>query len=104
METLVEQRKQERTIISWPVCVWVPAANRFFTGQSCNISKTGAFIKLPMTTPLRPGHKVELNFPRTVALAKKKGQFARIKSAIVVRVERGNILRDANIGVAVAFE
>lgn len=104
METLLEQRKQQRTDISWPVCIWIPAANRFINGQSCNISKSGAYLKMPITTPLRPGHMVEINFPRTLALAKKKGQFARIKRATVVRVERGNILRDANIGVAVSFE
>ena len=104
METLVEQRSNTRTVISWPVSIWLPEANRFFNGRSFNISKTGVFMKLPMTTPIRLGHTVEINFPRTEALAKEKGQFARIKSGKVVRVERKDILRDANIGVAVAFE
>ena len=104
METLVEQRKQQRTDICWPVSVWLPQANRFFNGRSANISKTGVFVCLPITTPLRPGHVVELNFPRTTPLARRKGQFARIKSGRVVRVERGNILKDASIGVAVVFE
>jgi hypothetical protein len=53
--------------------------------------------------PIRLGHIVEINFPRTVTLAKRKGQFARIKSGKVVRVDRNNMLKDANIGVAVAF-
>ncbi len=104
METLVEQRKATRTNITWPVSVWLPQANRFFNGRSSNISNTGVFLRLPITTPLRPGHIVELNFPRTTALASKKGQFARIKSGRVIRVERGNILKDASIGVAVIFE
>jgi hypothetical protein len=47
---------------------------------------------------------VELNFPRTVALAREKGQFARIKSGKVVRVDRQNMLKDAEIGVGVAFD
>lgn len=104
METLIEQRKDTRTDLSWPVSLWLPEANRFFNGRSCNISKTGAFVTMPMTTPLRAGHIVEINFPRTSALAKQKGQFARIKSGKVVRVERRNMLKDACIGIAVQFE
>jgi len=104
METLVEQRKDTRTNLSWPVSIWLPEAHRFFNGRSTNISKTGVFISLPMTTPVRAGHIVEINFPRTITLAKEKGQFARIKSGKVVRVERKNILKDANIGVAVQFQ
>jgi len=103
METLVEQRKSTRTSLSWPVSVWLPEANRFINGRSTNISKTGVFISVPITTPIRTGHIVEINFPRTAALAKEKGQFARIKSGRVVRVERKNMLKNANIGVAVQF-
>jgi len=104
METLVEQRKENRTNLSWPISVWLPEANRFFNGRSTNISKTGVFFKVPMTTPIRAGHIVEINFPRTTALAKEKGRFARIKSGKVIRVERNNILKDTNIGVAVQFD
>ncbi len=104
MQTLVEQRKDSRSTVSWPVSVWVPEANRFFNGRSCNISKTGVFITLPVTVPIRAGHIVELNFPRTVALAEEKGQFARIKSGRVVRVDRKNLLENAEIGVGIAFQ
>ena len=104
METLVEQRKETRTELSWPVSIWLPEANRFFNGRSSNISKTGVFVTVPITTPVRAGHLVEINFPRTTALAKRKGTFARIKGGKVVRVERRNMLKDANIGVAVRFE
>ena len=104
MEALIEQRKDSRNKVSWPVSVWIPEANRFFNGRSCNISKTGVFITLPVTAPVRPGHIVELNFPRTEALAKEKGQFARIKSGKVVRVDRKNLLESAEIGVGIAFQ
>ncbi len=104
METLVEQRKDSRNTVSWPVSVWIPEANRFFNGRSCNISKTGVFITLPVTAPVRTGHIVELNFPRTEALAKEKGQFARIKTGKVVRVDRKNLLESAEIGVGIAFQ
>jgi hypothetical protein len=57
-----------------------------------------------MTTPVHAGNVVELNFPRTADLAEKKGQFARIKKGRVVRVERRNILKDACIGLGIAFE
>ena len=103
METLIEQRKDTRTDLSWPVSLWLPEANRFFNGRSSNISKTGVFVTVPVTTPVRAGHIVEINFPRTKTLARQKGRFARIKSGKVVRVERRNILKDACIGVAIAF-
>ncbi len=104
METAVEQRQGTRTELSWPISVWLPEANRFFNGRSTNVSETGVFLTIPMTTPIREGHIIEINFPRTTALAKEKGQYARIKSGKVVRVERRNMLKDASLGVAVHFE
>ena len=104
MQALTEQRKDSRSSVSWPVSVWIPQANRFFNGRSCNISKTGVLITLPVTAPIRPGQVVELNFPRTETLAKEKGQFARIKSGKVVRVDRENLLEDAEVGVGIAFQ
>ena len=104
MEALVEQRKESRSTLSWPISIWLPQANRFFNGRSCNVSKTGVFVKLPLTAPVRLGHIVELNFPRTSALAKEKGQFARIKKGKVVRVDRKNVLDTAEIGVGIAFQ
>ena len=103
MQTLIEQRTDSRNKVTWPVSVWIPEANRFFNGRSCNISKTGVFITLPVTTPIQTGHTVELNFPRTESLAEEKGQFARIKGGKVVRVDRNNLLQNAEIGVGIAF-
>ena len=104
MQALIEQRKDSRSSVAWPVSVWIPEANRFVIGRSYNISKTGVFIKLPLTAPIRTGNLVELNFPRTETLAKEKGQFARIKSGKIVRVDRTNLLENAEIGVGIAFE
>jgi len=104
MQALIEQRKDSRSSVSWPVSVWIPEANRFVNGRSCNVSKTGVFLTLPVTAPIRTGNVVELNFPRTEALAKEKGQFARIKSGRIVRVDRTNLLENAEIGVGIAFE
>ena len=104
METTVEQRKERRTDLVWPVSMWLPEAGRFFNGRSANISKTGVFVTVPITTPVRAGSVVELNFPRTDTLAQEKGQYARIKKGRVVRVDRQNTLDDANIGLGIAFE
>lgn len=103
METFVEQRRSTRTELSWPVSLWLPEVNRFFNGRSVNISKSGAFLAAPATAPIRPGHLVEVNFPRTTALARHKGRFARIKSGKVVRVDRKRLLDTASIGIAVQF-
>ena len=104
MQALIEQRKDSRSSVSWPVSVWMPQANRFFNGRSCNISRTGVFVTLPVTAPVQQGNTVELNFPRTEALAKEKGQFARIKSGKIVRVDRKNLLQKAEIGIGIAFD
>ncbi|UCD51778.1 MAG: PilZ domain-containing protein [Phycisphaerales bacterium] len=104
METAVEHRREQRTDLAWPVSVWLPEASRFFNGRSANISKVGAFITVPMTTPVRRGSIVELNFPRADALAERKGQFARIRRGRVVRVDRKATLENATIGLGIAFE
>lgn len=104
MQTLVEQRRERRTNLSWPVSVWLPEANRFFNGRSANISKSGALINVPLTTPVRPGSVVEVNFPRTDALALEKGQYARIRKGRVVRVDRRHAMDEASISLGIAFE
>ena len=103
METTVEQRREPRTEVAWPVSVWLPEAARFFNGRSANISKGGVFVMVPITTPARPGSMVELNFPRTDTLAKEKGQYARIRKGRVVRVDRRATLDDANVRLGIAF-
>ena len=102
--TVMEQRVDVRSDLSWPVSIWLPEANRFFNGQSMNVSKGGAFITVPMTTPVRPGHEIEVNFPRTMSLARQKGQYARIKKGKILRVERSRLMKDATIGLAVQFD
>ena len=104
MQAIAEQRKESRSTLAWPVSIWLPEANRFFNGRSCNVSKTGVFLRLPLTATIRSGHIVELNFPRTPDLAKEKGQFARIKKGKVVRIDRRNMLETAEIGVGIAFQ
>ena len=104
METLVEQRSQARTSLTWPVSIWSPQANRFFNAKTSNISKTGVYVEVPITTPLRKGQVVEMNFPRSDELAKHKGSYARIKLGKVVRIDRANMLNNARIGVAVQFK
>jgi len=101
---VAEQRKEARTQLSWPVSMWIPDARRFFNGRSSNISKTGVFLTMPVTAPIKTGYTVELNFPRTEQLAKEKGSFARIKSGRVVRIDRENLFKGANLGIAVQFD
>lgn len=104
METMVEQRNAARTSVDWPVSLWLPEAHRFFNGRSANISRGGAYVAMPATTPVKPGHLVEVNFPRSTALAHQKGQYARIKRGKVVRVDRRQLTSDGRVGVALQFE
>ncbi|HOK95403.1 MAG TPA: PilZ domain-containing protein [Anaerohalosphaeraceae bacterium] len=102
--TIVEQRQDVRSELSWPVSIWLPQANRFFNGRSVNVSRGGAFLSVPMTTPVCPGQEIEINFPRTPTLARQKGQYARIKNGRVLRVERQRMLQAGSIGIAVQFD
>jgi hypothetical protein len=101
--TAAENRTETRSDLAWPVSIWLPEAGRFFNGKSVNISKGGVFLSVPMTTPVRVGHDVEINFPRTPSLAKQKGQYARIKHGKIVRVDRRSMFENGNIGLAIAF-
>ena len=101
---IVEQRRETRTDLTWPVSIWVPASNQFIHGQSTNISKSGVYIKLEHSPKLKPGNTIEINFPRTKTLAKQKGQYARIKQGTVVRVEQCTSQENASVGLGVAFE
>ena len=98
-----ELRTDTRSDLAWPVSMWLPEAGRFFNGKSVNISKGGAYLTVPMTTPVSEGHEVEINLPRTATLAKEKGQYARIRSGKILRVERKTILDNASIGLAIEF-
>jgi hypothetical protein len=82
MQAMIEQRKDSRSDVSWPVSV---------------------FIVLPITSPVRTGRIVEVNFPRTESLAKEKGQFARVKTGRIVRVDRTTLFENAEIGVGISF-
>jgi hypothetical protein len=102
VEADIENRKSVRTSLRWPVSVWLPEVNRFYSGTAVNIAKGGVMIKLPMTAPIQAGNLVEINLPRTTSLAKKKDQFARIMIAKVLRVQRESIT-NACIAIAMQF-
>ena len=102
--TVVEQRHSIRQELTWPISIWLPNANRFFNGKSINVSRGGAFIAVPVTTPVAEGNEIEMNLPRTRTLAKEKGQYARIKHARVLRVDRQRLLSEGTLGIAVVFD
>ena len=83
-----EKRKSARSDFAWPVCAWSNAHNRFYMGRMVNISLGGALISLPLASPLSPNDSIEVNFPRTAALAKRRGQAGRIKVGTVKRIQR----------------
>ena len=83
METLLEQRKEVRSTLSWPVSIWLPQANSFFNGRSTNISKTGVFLSVPITTPVKAGHIVEINFPRTNAVTELGSNLATAPAMMI---------------------
>lgn len=88
MHSVIEEMGQEVSEVTWPVSVWFPDASRFFNGSSLKISKKGALVHLPQGTPITTKDESELNFPRTKALAKKFGQFGRLRGATVVNIEQ----------------
>ena len=98
-----EQRNSQRTPVAWPVSVWHPQVLRFYNGSSVNVSDHGALIILPLKTPIREGQSLEINFPRAEPLAKQKGRFARIKRALITRIDRSDSLKTATVKVGMKF-
>ena len=95
-----DKRKALRSEFARPVSVWLGNYSRFYNGRVVNISRLGAMITLPLETPTIPvGETLELNFPRTAALAKRFGQAGRIKVATIKRIQR----LDESLFVAVEF-
>ena len=104
METaVVEQRRDARSELALPVSVLLPEANRFSRPERQRQQGRRLHFRPDRPPPSGPGHEVEINFPRTTSLARQKGQYARIKSGKVLRVERKNMFEGANIGLAVQF-
>jgi hypothetical protein len=88
MVTLADRRQHKRNDIDWPVSVYHPRLGMFINGRSVDVSSGGAKITLPIAAPIKPGQVVELNFPRTTMLARAAGCYSRIKTAVVVRVDK----------------
>jgi hypothetical protein len=102
-ETVSERRKNKRYTLDWPVCLWHELNQRFYSGRSINISSSGALIHLPLTVPLRANEKVELNFPPPENEDTKEKIPAKVFTAKVIRVNRGQSILDANQSVALKF-
>ncbi len=98
-----EQRSEVRSEVWWPVSLYHPKASKFFNGCSVDVSRGGALVQMPMATPICEGQVVEVNFPRRDNLAQSKGAYARVKSARVVRIDRGSSLESATIKVGLMF-
>jgi len=52
---------------------------------------------------LKEGQQLEMNFPRCEPLAGRKGGYARIKTARVTRIDRGEGILDAVVKVGLEF-
>ena len=103
MVLALERRNTARYDLRWPVSLWHPEEERFFHIQSINISRTGAMLRINMKTPLKLGQVVELNFPRTKALASQHGCYARNKLARIVRVDEYDYFFSGEVSVAMEF-
>jgi hypothetical protein len=103
MVLALERRSTSRYDLRWPVSMWHPEAEQFFHVQSVNISRNGAMLRVGIKTPLQLGQVVELNFPRTKALASQHGCFARNKLARVVRVDELDYFFAGEVAVALEF-
>ena len=104
METLIEQRKERRTKLSWPVSVWLPEADRFFNGRRANISKTGVLITVPISTPCPRGQHSGAELPGGRMYSPRKRAICPHQEGRVVRVDRRSTLNNASIALGIVFE
>lgn len=98
-----EQRHAKRYGLDWPVCVWHEPTQKFYTGQSVNISSTGALIQLPLTAPIRFAETIDVNFPSPDGLDSDRYP-AKVFAGQVVRVNRRQSILDGVQNVAVRFQ
>jgi hypothetical protein len=103
MVLALERRRTSRYDLRWPVSMWHPEQEQFYHVQSVNISRTGAMVRVGPKTPVRLGEIVELNFPRTKALASQHGCFARNKLARVVRIDEYGFFFSGQMAIALEF-
>ncbi len=103
MSVSYEQRQAKRTKMNWPVSVWHPQASRFYHARSVDVSSNGVLLSMPMKAPIREGQDLEINFPRKELLAREKGNYARIKPARVVRIDRTDAVNTAQVKVGLQF-
>ncbi|MGE5610310.1 MAG: PilZ domain-containing protein [Bacillota bacterium] len=59
--TLPERRRGLRIRQNRPVKIYAPCINRYFGGQTHDISSTGLRIELPVSAPIQPGKKLEIH-------------------------------------------
>lgn len=88
MHSAIEGMGQEVHEVKWPVSVWLPSVSMFFNGRSLKISKIAVLVHLPNDMPITIEDEPELNFPRTETLAKKFGQYGRLRGATIVDIEQ----------------
>jgi len=108
MKPVVEERKEQRHDMDWPVSVWVPLLERFFNGRLINISQGGALISIPFEGYSFLKESIEVNLPRTNGLAKEKGQYSRIKLGKIIRIDtvetESTPIKRGAINVAIQFK
>jgi hypothetical protein len=59
--TLPERRRGLRIRQNRPVKIYAPCINRYFGGQTHDISSTGLRIELPVSAPVDPGRRLEIH-------------------------------------------
>ncbi|MBN1341366.1 MAG: PilZ domain-containing protein [Phycisphaerae bacterium] len=107
MVSAEERRTHPRYDIDWPVSIRPSDRARVFGGRGQNLSRCGALVALPLSIPIRPGQRMEVKLRASANPAMPeapKDDTAEVRSASVVRVQRGTCFLDGLQLVGLEFE
>lgn len=96
--SVAERRRGLRIRQNRPVKVFDAAANRYFGGQTCDVSSTGLKIELPASMPVTAGKTITIH----VGLSEKGQPLANRRAMIpakIVWVNRGGEKSRVTAGV-----
>ena len=81
-QSAAERRRGLRIRQNRPIKIFEPTTQRYYGGQTEDLSRTGLRIELPLATPMRPGKRVNIH----VGLGQLGESLANRRSMMPARV------------------
>ncbi len=94
-----ERRSEPRSTVDWPCKVYLPQSGRYVAGQTCNLSRSGALLRLERSVNLAVGETIYLGIA-----CKRRQALIRRADMQPVTIQRVINTTDDRPAVAVRFD